>query len=381
MNPPSFLSNQRIMFFSLAITTVALNVMATIGATPPTNTIRNDHPLIYYHGRWDSSPGTWWAGSGLKLHIKNLETLTLNLGPHTTVPLAAAGVSINYQDFFTVNVSAGANNIPIPASLHSSAVKTSVVRINVEGWQNNRMNLESITLNQKAELLPYAPSKLAFQFIGDSLSAGQFLPEGVDQAWPFLVGEHFKAEHTVIAQPGAALSDVVSFGNVHGVSFQFFRTEDTGFFFTTDHNFTTPWNFSRDHPAFTHLVIHIGANDAAQSITNASFVQVYLDFLTRLRTIYPHQPIFVFTPWGWPNADGSIGQYFQGQYQIIVNERVASGDKNIFLVDTTGWVTFADVFPDNQHPNVPGHAKIAGKFEAWLEDWGLTPETRWATPI
>lgn len=22
--------------------------------------IRNDHPLIHFHGRWDSSPGTWW---------------------------------------------------------------------------------------------------------------------------------------------------------------------------------------------------------------------------------------------------------------------------------------------------------------------------------
>ena len=22
--------------------------------------IRNNHPLVYYHGRWDMSPGTWW---------------------------------------------------------------------------------------------------------------------------------------------------------------------------------------------------------------------------------------------------------------------------------------------------------------------------------
>jgi hypothetical protein len=25
----------------------------------------------------------------------------------------------------------------------------------------------------------------------------------------------------------------------------------------------------------------------------------------------------------------------------------------------------------NIHPNVEGHAKIADKFSAWLEDWGL----------
>jgi hypothetical protein len=23
-------------------------------------TIQNNDPLIYFHGRWDASPGTWW---------------------------------------------------------------------------------------------------------------------------------------------------------------------------------------------------------------------------------------------------------------------------------------------------------------------------------
>ncbi|GLB44445.1 putative GDSL-like Lipase/Acylhydrolase family protein [Lyophyllum shimeji] len=349
--------------------------------TSQTKTIPNSHPAIYYHGRWDSSPGTWWAGSGLKLHVKHLCSLALNLGPHTTAPFAAVGVSIDYQDFFTVNASAGANVIPLSSSLADKRGDTTVVRINVEGWQNNRINLESVTLNSDAELLPYGPSRLAFQFIGDSLSAGQFLPLGVDQAWPFLVGEHFRAEHRITAQPGATLTDMVSYGNVHGVSFQFFRTEDTGYYYTTDHNFTTPWNFARDQPPATHIVIHIGANDASHSISDADFVEVYSKFLAHLRTIYKHQPIFVFTPWGWPSADGSISQYYEGQYQNIVDKRVATGDKNIFLVDTTGWVTFADVFPDNQHPNVPGHAKIAAKFAAWLENWGLRAAPQWATPV
>jgi hypothetical protein len=57
--------------------------------------------------------------------------------------------------------------------------------------------------------------------------------------------------------------------------------------------------------------------------------------------------------------------------------RKALGDKNIFLVDTTGWVTFADVFPDNVHPDVAGHVKIAGEFLSWLAKWGLSP---WLSP-
>ncbi|KAI0633101.1 SGNH hydrolase [Trametes polyzona] len=294
--------------------------------------VPNDHPLIYYHGRWDASPGTWWAGSGLKLHVQDLSSLTLQLGPHTTSPLASVGVSVDYGSFFTVNVSEGVNHIPLSGISDSrrSAKKgsRSVVRINVEGWQNNRINLESIVLNQGARLLPYIPQKLAFQFIGDSLSAGvgpgsqgQYLPQGVDQAWPFLTGEYFKAEHRVNAQPGAALADIVSYGNQHGVSYQFFRTEDTGYFYTTDHNYTTLWNFARDRPAPTHIVIHIGANDASQNVTADAFVEFYQKFLVRLRTLYPTEPVFVFTPWGWPNADGWISYYYQGQYERIVQDR------------------------------------------------------------
>ncbi|ETW80070.1 hypothetical protein HETIRDRAFT_322385 [Heterobasidion irregulare TC 32-1] len=343
--------------------------------------IPNTHPLIYYHGRWDKSPGTWWAGSGFKLNVQNLSSLTLNLGSHTTTPLVTVGVSLDYEPFYTVNVSAGTNPIPLTQS-SAQAQKSShtVVRINAVGWQDNRVNLDSITLNSGATLLPYKPSKLAFQYIGDSLSAGQYLPQGVDQAWPFLTGEFFKAEHVVIAQPGAALSDILSYGNVHGLSYQFFKTEDDGFFYTTDHNYTTPWDFRRDVPAATHVVIHIGANDSAQNVTGDAFVDVYLKFLARLRTIYEHQPILVFTPWGWPSADGPNSYYYDGRYSEIVDQRKTLGDHNVFLVNTTGWVTYEDVFPDNLHPSVAGHVKIAGLFERWLGEWGLEPQGAWATP-
>ncbi|KAK0457030.1 SGNH hydrolase [Desarmillaria tabescens] len=334
--------------------------------------VESTYSQIYFHGRWDTSPGTWWAGSGFKLRVQNLRSLALNLGPHTTSPSASIAVSVDYNNFTAVNVSSGINDIPVETPSRSS-----VVRINVEGWQNNRMNLESLVLNSDANLLSYDPSELAFLFIGDSLSAGQYLPQGINQAWPFLVGERFKAEHTVIAQPGVALTDIESYGNVHGISFQFFKTEDTGYYYTTDHNYTTPWNFSRDKPTPTHIVIHIGANDASQQVSGDEFVQVYLDFIHRLRRIYDRQPIFVFTPMA------EISYYYDGKYEEIVSMRYPTvhNDRNIFLVNTTGWVTFNDVFPDNLHPNVPGHEKIAGKFIDWLVNWGLRPESRWATPV
>jgi len=160
-------------------------------------------------------------------------------------------------------------------------------------------------------------------------------------------------------------------------SYQFFRTEDTGYFDTTDHNFTTPWDFRRDQPPATHIVIHIGANDAAQNVTQEGFIQVYLSFLSRLRTIYHDQPILVFTPWGWPNPDGPNNYYYPGAYSSIVDQERKRGDENIFLVNTTGWVTYADVFPSNQHPTVAGHQKIAGLFTEWLDKFGVKGSSAW----
>ncbi|KAH7928012.1 hypothetical protein BV22DRAFT_1005797 [Leucogyrophana mollusca] len=339
--------------------------------------IQNDDPLIYYNGRWDSTPETWWVGSGFKLQVDNLSSLTLNLGPYTSDPVAL-GVSVNYGNFTTVNATQGANVIPL-GSIASGT--TSVIRINSEGWEDNHMNLESIELNAGAQVLPYEPSKLAFQFIGDSLSAGQYVEEGVDQAWPFLTSEYFKAEHNIQAQPGIALSDILSYGNVHGMSYQFFQTEDTQYYYDAMHNYTTPWNFNRDYPRATHVVVMIGANDSGNNVTSSAFYQVYIDFLARIRLIYPTQPMFIILPWGWPSPDGPPSPYYVGIYQQVVNYRQAFGDKEIYLVNATGWVDYSDVFPANLHPTVEGHQKIAGYFESWLEDWGLVAESEWATPV
>ena len=77
--------------------------------------------------------------------------------------------------------------------------------------------------------------------------------------------------------------------------------------------------------------------------------------------------------------------------------RKAAGDRNIYFIDTTGWVTWDDVFPEyvnlvsfhsdvgpnicssNQHPSNAGHKKVAGLLEDWLKKWGLRAVDRWAS--
>ena len=94
------------------------------------------------------------AGSGFKINVQNLTSLKLNLGEYTTSPIAAVGVSVDYAPFVTVNVSQGDNAIlPLSEDEEESArfgggrVKNTVVRLNVQGWQNNRIHFDSLELN------------------------------------------------------------------------------------------------------------------------------------------------------------------------------------------------------------------------------------------
>ena len=84
--------------------------------------------------------------------MEGLSSLSLALGPHTTVPLVELAVSVDYEPFYVVNASEGHNAIPLTGTPSTKRdlgdEKTnSVVRINSFGWQNNRMNLEEIILN------------------------------------------------------------------------------------------------------------------------------------------------------------------------------------------------------------------------------------------
>ncbi|KAJ7176248.1 hypothetical protein C8R43DRAFT_1230410, partial [Mycena crocata] len=66
----------------------------------PRASIRNDNPHIFFHGRWDTAPETW-SGSGFKINVQNLSSLTLNLGPNTTAfPVIPLGVSVDYAPIF-----------------------------------------------------------------------------------------------------------------------------------------------------------------------------------------------------------------------------------------------------------------------------------------
>lgn len=109
-------------------------------------------------------------------------------------------------------------------------------------------------------------------------------------------------------------------------------------------------------------MIRYRANDNSNDVTLETFTDNLSSFVDRLRTQYSKQPIFVFSPWGWANSDGvsPFSVYYESAYSGVVNQkyvglshlvpletnldkRNAAGDKNVFLVNTTGWVGYDGV--------------------------------------
>ncbi|KAF8191808.1 hypothetical protein BJ912DRAFT_925215 [Pholiota molesta] len=289
-----WLANQREMLISAVSASIAIAlVMATAHSLFPRRTLNafRHHSAI----------------------LTNLQSLALNLGPHTTSPFAAIGVSIDNAPFFT---SLSLQRLPSPP----------FVDLNVEGSANNHINLESMTLNSVTDyfqglletlffckILIYTALRSSYM----TFNQGYLLPMGVDQAWTFLVGQRYEAEQRINAAPGAALTDIPSYGNVHGISYQDFKVEDTNYH-STDHNLTTSWDFARDQPGATHVVIHIGFVNIPSS-------------MSRLRNLYKQESRrstvvrsglgWVNSQWGWLNVDGNVYYYYQGQHQEVLSVR------------------------------------------------------------
>ncbi|KAF8747728.1 GDSL-like Lipase/Acylhydrolase family [Rhizoctonia solani] len=318
---------------SLAVALLA----SVVSAASPVVVLPNAK-LLHKHGRWDANNGTWWPGSGFKLVASNLTSFDLRLGwEGTNWPSVAISLSVDYEPFKQLNVSGGG-----------------------------------------AKVKEYKPSPLRFQFIGDSLSAGYLNPNGVNDCWTFLSSQEFKAEHNIMAQSGACLTDKECFSNIHGLSYQYFVTEDTTYRWDSNHNYTTPWDFKRDL-APSHIIIYIGANDNSNNVTPADFTQELIKFTIRLRTLYPKQPFLVFTPWGWSDGSGPFWPFYPGVYEDVVKNRTLSGDKNVFLVNTTGWLQQSGVIPGDGHPNPLGQQQIQAKFSEWLKAFGVKPRSKWET--
>ncbi|KAL0953042.1 hypothetical protein HGRIS_007244 [Hohenbuehelia grisea] len=351
-------------FTALLLTAAAAASPNTDVEARATQVIQPSSSLIWYHGRWDDIPSTWWPGSGFKLSFsKAPSTLILNIGSSASSPPIIASTRFGSSGAWTtVNLNAGANTIPVTVSAGSPVVFDVVTQM--EGG-NARLELTSIEIDAAAQLTTYTPSQYAFEFIGDSISAGYNDPRGVVDAYSFKTGDNFKAEHNQITQSGICMTDDACYSGGRGMSYLYFRTQNSAYVYLTG-NTTTAWDFKKYKVAPTHIFINLGTNDNSFSHTGTAFSNVFVSFLKNLRTVHPKAPVFILRPFGWTSATG-VTYYFQAEFDAVA---AALPDNNMFVVDTKGWIRPGDTV-DGTHPTPDGHTNLATQLTNYLVNFGL----------
>jgi len=340
---------------------VAATLLAIHSANAAT-TIPTSSSLVFYHGRWDSLPSSWWPSSGFKLAFTVApKSLTLNVGATASTPPIQVGVRFGSSgEYTTLNLTAGANALPVASLVPSNPtypLTFDVVSL-FEGGEA-RLELQSIVLDDAAKLTTYTPKKVVLEFIGDSLTAGYLTPRGALDDYAFKVGEAFSAEHNQIAQSGICLHSLPSgcWGNPLGMDQNYFKTQNSAYQWLNGGT-TTPWNVSaygKDLP--THIIIALGTNDQSNNVTSAQFQGTYTTFLKNLRAVYPTQHIFAMSPWGYVDLvrvrkavtelflsypyDGGVAPYWESETAAAVSAAQAGGDKKVYLMKGYGWLPYA----------------------------------------
>ncbi|WKU07863.1 cellulose binding domain-containing protein [Micromonospora sp. HUAS LYJ1] len=323
----------------------AAGVVAVLAATltglPPARAATGDgsptDANIAFVGRWDRSNSSAyvpnWAGAYLRTGFTGT---TVKLRQRRTIDLY---YSIDGADFrYLTNVSGTVNltPTPLPAGNHTLVVSYRVVG----GSYTGDAVFQGLTLDTGARTLPAAVRPRLIEFVGDSITLGTTSSRTALTAYGWLTGEQLGTEHTQLGYGGGCL--VATADGCVSVASQFLRT---GYAANSQ-----AWDFSRYQA--DAVVINLGTNDRGHGVSGADFQNQYATFIRTVRGKYPRAAIFAL-------------RTFSGRYAAetaaAVSTVTGDGDRNVFYVDTTGWLP-ADGLSDSVHPNDAGHRAIAARL-------------------
>ncbi|MBO3681057.1 hydrolase [Streptomyces sp. NEAU-YJ-81] len=292
-------------------------------------------PNIKFSGRWDTKTSTtaytpYWAGAYFRTGFTGR---TVKLKQRNAIDLWASidgGPATFYDEAKgTVNLTP----TPLAAGNHTLQVNYQVIA----GSYHGDAVFQGLTLDGGATTFtPPTPKKL-IEFVGDSITVGTTTSQNARTAYGWLIGERLGADHTQIAQGGAALVDTAD--DRMSLEQQFTKLNP---------NAATPdWDFSRYQA--NAVVINLGTNDVGRGVSSAQFQASYTSLLRKVRTAYPNAWIFAL-------------RTFSGRFGTETKAAVtAFSDAKSSYVDTTGWLA-SDDLSDSVHPNDKGHRTITDRL-------------------
>ncbi|MCQ4088668.1 SGNH/GDSL hydrolase family protein [Saccharibacillus sp. JS10] len=347
----SFQKGRLFAFIALLIATVWFaspsihHVNANMSAVGP------DDPHIHYVGRWDDSvPDTYrgyWAGTSFTTAFTG-GSVRLRLG----TPYGPAGsdlyTSIDGEPFQLYKNAYGTVNLtpePLSSGNHTLTVVTRNIR--------DVIVFKGLLLDEGAQTIAPPKRDRLIEFIGDSITVGYKTPNVSIESYAWLTGEQLNADHTQIAYTGICLVDGISCNGLppSGMSEQYFKLE------TLDYAQSPAWDTAKSVPDV--VVINIGTNDARANIDSHTFQATYVEFLEKLRQIYPRTQLVVLLP---------LNGYMNKESREAATIRQKAGDQKLHIIATNGWLSeAAGDYTDQLHPSAQGNIKMAERLTQELK--------------
>ena len=324
-----------IVVVALLLIFIALPAMAGNGALGDTN--------IKYFGRWDfSSPNqymSYWGGAYIKVKFTG-----------TTVKVKV-GKASNYYAKIDDGPWLSYNDQSGTISLTPKALSPGTHSLSVAQGKDYDyvFNFQGLVLDPGATTKAPETSKKLIEYIGDSITTGYTDPQANVSAFGWVLSEKLGTEHTQISYPGINLTS--GYKGSTGMDVQYSKQQSVA------HNNSPDWDFKRYTP--NAIVINLGTNDNTNQITDSLFQQTYTTFLKNIRDKFPKAKIYVLRTFLNLKA---------GPTKASVAARHADGDKQIFYIDTEGWLqTQSADYTDNVHPSVTGNIKVAEKLASIIK--------------
>jgi hypothetical protein len=158
------------------------------------------------------------------------DTVAITFGEHT-IDKTLVGYRIGGMDWTFTNVTAGGTHLFITADTpgvgESSPVSPQRFEIRVSNWGYG-VQIGKVHVAAGESLIKIPPYKRTIEFIGDSLSAGDFQTYEGMSSFAYGVGEGLgETEYYITAYPGICAADQNCWGNPRGQVHQWFYASDT----------------------------------------------------------------------------------------------------------------------------------------------------------
>ncbi|GAW22465.1 hypothetical protein ANO14919_120020 [Xylariales sp. No.14919] len=295
-------------------------------ATYDFKTYDADATELSYKGRWDSKKVSYWSAPGLVFGFSG-DTVAISFGENT-VNGTLIGYRVSGMDWIFTNVTVGGTHLLVtpetPGVGETYPVNPQRFEMRVSNWGYG-VQIDKVHVGAGESLIKIPPYNRTIEFIGDSLSAGDFQSYESLSSFAYGVGEGLgETEYDVIAFPGICVADQECWGNSRGQVHQWFYSSDTSWRATEIWgNNPEPWNFEKMETIPDIVVINLGTNDnnVANNVSAEAYVDAYKKLIQGVHGKYPSAQVVVMELWlGFYQYGNSYGQNlgFQQELEDIV---------------------------------------------------------------